>query len=77
MVIDHKKGEMEFDNPVWKPLKQYLGDCNGWMYMYRWRTENLVIHAYKNSENRNYIFLSDDGRKWDYTKGKYVELIPF
>ena len=61
---------VRFDCPVWQPLLELIGDylINDFMWMAAIDLDNgSVIHAYKHSATRHYIYVHEDGRTlaWD------------
>lgn len=59
----------------WEPLEQFFkGDItkvSKYMFM---GTNNAGIHLYKNSVNRRYLNITDDGRAFRYQYQGYVEI---
>lgn len=63
---------VDVSKPNWKPLEEILGGPHIGPFMYMYATELLDgtrIHAYKHSWTRRYLFLSEDGRSFEYLEG--------
>jgi hypothetical protein len=62
----------ECREPNWQPLLDLVPEhvVEGFMWMYRTELDDgSVVHAYKHSETRRYVFLGEDGRGYTYCRG--------
>ncbi len=59
-----------FDEPVWEPLLEVVGDelVDGWMWMFTVELEDgTPLQAYKHRDTRCYLHLDPDGNAYDYS----------
>jgi hypothetical protein len=67
---------LQYDNPLWEPLLAAVGErlTDSFMWMHEEVLRGGVsLHAYKHTWTRRYLYLTEDGRAFEYTPcGTYV-----
>lgn len=61
---------LHVDEPVWEPLLEAVGDrlAGPFMWMYASQlADGTVVHAYKHSYTRRYLFLDEELQAFTYT----------
>jgi hypothetical protein len=68
----------QHDIPQWQPLIDAVGQrlATGFMWMYEDElADGTALHAYKHIHTRSYLYLSEDGRAFEWTRcERYAEL---
>ena len=66
----------QYEEPVWEPLLRVVGDrlVGTFMWMQEFRLEDgTALHAYKHIWTRRYLYLTDSGAAFEYTRcGTYA-----
>lgn len=60
----------QYERPDWRPLERFLASdelCNQFMWMCDLALDDgAILNAYKHHDTRRYLYLTDDGRTFDY-----------
>ena len=71
--------QVTYDQPVWVGLKKLKPEIDPSYFMFMHSVEvgsdpAFLIHGYKHTESRGYMFISDDGQCWQETEQGYERI---
>lgn len=72
----------QYERPDWRPLERFLASdelCDQFMWMCDLALDDgAILNAYKHHDTRRYLYLTDDGRTFEYLgDGRYRCVDPY